>query len=452
MLGGGDPVPTTVDPVNASDRRLGRSVTRIHQAERVIPETARPSLESLIVAGASMDFVSRVHGFSAALSPAAIEMFANQAGLGRQALHNVVLPALKAANVADYTLNGEGLVSGVQEYLGVTGNLIEQSYRVLLELRPSQAEFVVLHSVELASYAPLTEQQHLDQLVRRGFSEGDATTGYKLTLAAGLNKRIKSADLSEYVVYNPYVWETGQVPIAGFLRGLPPAERDALIGICEQASASPGLALPSVTGTSPQMFAAARKVGLVQAATVKSTASAGSQTYVFSPALESDDDKLVTTEALNQRKLFVAHMLFGHEKAERGGGRIMDPVVLVRALLNRGTVGPASNIRTDYHLLEAHGIVKVNETAGGRAYLELVKEEIVQGGLGWLQKSSGTPLASEPAIKLLQSPGTFSNPEQERANPADDAAANELAEAAVLRLREEVRSANRQDKPTNLRR
>lgn len=444
-------VETGAGPVNGSDRRLGRSVARIHQAEHVIGEAFKPSLEAIILAGKSMDFVSRVHGFGTTLTPAALEMFAINAGLGRQALHSVVLPALKAANVADYTLSSDGLVSGMQEYLGVTGNLIEQSYRVLLELNPSRAELAVLHSVEVASYAPLTETQHLDQIVRRGFTEEEAQKGYLLTLTAGLNKRINSANLREYVVYNPYVWETGQVSIAGFLKGLPSTERDALLGICEQASAAPGLALPALSGTTPGMFAAARKVGLVQAATVKSSASGTSQTYVFSPSLESEDNKLVTTESLHQRKLFVAHMLFGHEKAERAGGRIVDPVVLVRALLNRGSVGPASNIATDYHLLEAHGIVKVRESGSGRAYLELVKEEIVQGGLGWLQETSGTGIASEPEIKLLQSPGSFSNPEQDRAHPADDDAANELAEAAVLRLREEVQSATRQDKPTNLR-
>jgi len=188
-------IETSDDPVNGSDRRLGRSVARIHQAEHVIRDAFKPSLETLILAGKSMDFVSRVHGFGTGLTPAAIEIFANRAGLGRQALHNVVLPALKASDVADYTLV-DGQVAGINEYLGVTGNLIEQSYRVLMQLRPSRAELAVLHSVEVASYAPLTETQHLDQLVRRAFTEEEAKTGYNLALSAGLNKRIKNGATS----------------------------------------------------------------------------------------------------------------------------------------------------------------------------------------------------------------------------------------------------------------
>jgi hypothetical protein len=258
-------------PENGSDKRLGRSITRIHQAEHGIPRSVRPDLDTLIVAGSAMDFISRIHGFKGTLNPAAIEAYGKQASIGKSVLMGTVLPALKEANVADYTLNNGELI-GVQDFLGVTGNLIDQAYRVLNALRPSREEYVVLHSVEVGSFAPLTEGQHIDQLIDRGFSEEEALNGYKLTRAANLNRRLRSADLNEYVVYNPYVWETQQIPIASFLHGLPSGERDALLGIVEQAANTPGLALPRVSGTSPQMLSAARKVGLVQAATVKSTA------------------------------------------------------------------------------------------------------------------------------------------------------------------------------------
>ena len=333
-----------------------------------------------------------------------------QAGIGRQLLHTSVLPALKAANVADYLLDTDGVVIEVHEFLGVTGNLIDQSYRVLQHLHPSAEEVAMLHSIEVASFAPLTTSQHLEQLHRREFSDEVAELGSNLALATGLVRRISSSEVNEQVIFSPYVWESGQVEIAGFLRGLPPGERDALLGICEQAARRPGLALQSVVEPTPGIFGAAQKVGLVQAATVKSTGGAGAQTYVFSPTIESDDDRFTTTEALNQRKLFVAHMLFGHERAERGGGRILDPVVLVRALLNRRSVGPASNISTDYHLLEAHGIVRVRDAANGRAYLELVKDEIVQGGLSWLRAPEHRQARKAPKSSFCKSRVSFKIP------------------------------------------
>lgn len=307
----------------------------------------------------------------------------------------------------------------------------------------------MLHCTELASWAPLTMQQHAEQLYGRGFPDETVKEAMRLTFAAGVNQRVMSADLGEYVIYNPNVWSAHHISIAAFLKSLPPAERESLLGLCEQAADSPGLVINSYSNFQPGMLASARKVGLVQAATVKSSATGGQQTYLFSPMLESEDDKLQTTEVLHQRKLFVAHILYGHEKAIANRGRIFDPRVLVRALLNRGQVGPASNIASDYHLLEANGIVAVRPS-GDRAYLELVKREIVEGGLGWIEASYGNGTGSGADLGSLQPPSNWTSPEADRANMPDSGAAVEIAESAILRLREarkEAASAARFDTP-----
>ncbi|RAG71144.1 hypothetical protein DN536_34755, partial [Burkholderia multivorans] len=175
--------------------------------------------------------------------------------------------------------------------------------------------------------------------------------------------------------------------------------------------------------------------------------AAGEQTDVFSPLMETDDDKLQTTEVLHKRKLFVSHILYGHEKAVAGRGRIYDPRILVRALLRNGEVGPASNIASDYHLLEARGIVNVrpDEDHPGRAYLELVQEEIVQGGLAWIEASLGAVAASGAGADLsaLKPPSVWTSPEVDPAHQPDTAAAKEIAESAILRLREAKKEAAR---------
>lgn len=139
--------------------------------------------------------------------------------------------------------------------------------------------------------------------------------------------------------------------------------------------------------------------------------------------------------------------MFGHEKAIAGRGKILSPVALVNALLKSEVVGPASNIRTDYHLLEAAGIVQVEESDGGRAFLKLVKREIVEGGLGWLRSTAPGDDAADVIPNLLRSPGSFVNPEADRASLPDDAAAEEITTAAILRLREEAQRGARLDNP-----
>lgn len=401
-----------------------------------------------MLTGKAMDFVARVHGFKGKLRREAIELFAVEANLGNRELNMLVLPKLKEADILDYA-ESDGEVQSVTDFLGITGTYIEQTFRLLQAFRPSQDELALLHSVEIASFAPLNKAHHLEQLFHRGFTEAQAEAAITLALALGANKRIKSSALNEDVIFNPYVWETGQVEIAQFLRSLGPNERDVMLDLCEQASQSPGIAMGNVSSTNPRIVTAARKVGLIQATTVRSTGGGDPQTYVFSPTLELDDDKLLTTEALSHRKLFVAHILYGNEKALAGGGRIFDPSLLVQRLIERGRVGPASNIGTDYHLLEAHGIVRVRKSDGGRAYLELVKEEIAQGGLAWLQKTQSGEAPSVPTISLGRAPGVFTTPEHDRATLRDDAAANEVVESAVLRLREEVQSVARRDSPFN---
>ncbi len=220
------------------------------------------------------------------------------------------------------------------------------------------------------------------------------------------------------------------------------------MGIFEQASTRPGIRLDQITASSA-VLTGARRVGLVQAATVRSSQGSRSRTYVFSPLMQAADDGVATTEALHLRKLFVAHILFGQEEAVPWGGQINNPTVLVRKLLDRGRIGPATNIGTDYHMLEGRGVVRV-EPAGdtGMAYLRVLKREIVEGGLDWLKAGfGGIPGTGSESARLHHAPGSFINPEVDRATLADEGAANEIMLSIVLDLRKEAQRAARADSP-----
>ncbi|MFB7760542.1 hypothetical protein [Streptomyces xiamenensis] len=435
---------------HVSQRRLGRAVLFLQQqASMITDNVVRADIGTLLLAGAAMELASRLKGLRRIDSAELVRQFARQSGVPEIQLVGQILPALKRADVLDYALDSDGNLTHVEEFVGVTGSIIAQTFRVLDTLGPRNEELALLHSIEIASWAPLTKTQHLDQIVRRGLTEAEAESGFKYSVAVAINRRINSTELNEQVVFNPHVWGTGQVQIASFLRDLPPNERDALLGICEVSTKRPGTTLERVGGNSA-IVSSARKVGLIQAATVKSSAGGTnlSQTYVFSPLIQTDDDQATTTEALHLRKLFLAHILFGQEKAQLGLGRITDPVAIVRKLLNTGSIGPATNIRTDYHMLEAHGVVRVEESAGGRAFLKLIKEDIVRDGLDWLNASLGNfPGGSADVPKLEHVPGIFIHPERDRSMLPDDAASHEIVSSAVLELRKEAQRAVRHQSP-----
>lgn len=430
---------------------MGRAVLNVLQlAPQINEKQIQADLDSLLLTGRAMDLAVRLKGFNRIEGAELVAGFARLAGIPERQMYSNILPTLKQADVIDYQMNTNGTLMGVEEYVGVTGSVTIQTFRVLNAFGPSDLEVAFLHSVEIAAWAPLTTSQHLEQIKSRsGVADKFAAAAMKYARAIGLNQTVFSPQLHEDVVFNAQVWGTGQVDVASFLKKLPPGERDALLGICETVAAKPGTLLETLP-VSDRILTGARKVGLIQAAQVKSNAAGQSQsrTYAFSPLIQTADDHATTTEALHLRKLFLAHMMYGQDGARQGYGRIVDPVRLVESLLKNGQVGPATNIGTDYHLLEAAGVVRVEGKNGERAFLKMLKEDIIRDGLDWLKASLGSvPGGPSTLTKLTNAPGGFVTPEQDRSIIPDDAAANEIMTATILQLREEAQHAARHQSP-----
>ncbi|MGT2530679.1 hypothetical protein ACU4GG_29105 [Streptomyces nojiriensis] len=213
---------TGQDQSDATERRLGRAVLFLQQqAPMVTNNVIRADIATLLLAGQTMDFASRLHGFGRISNMQMIRQFARLSGIPESILTLQVLPILKQANVIDFATDGDGTVKHVEEFVGVSGTVIQQTFRVLELLKPSEEELALLHSVEIASWAPLTKTQHLDQIVKRGIADNAASRGLDYSMATSINRRVFSPDLNEEVIFNPHVWGTGQIQIASFLRGLP---------------------------------------------------------------------------------------------------------------------------------------------------------------------------------------------------------------------------------------
>lgn len=429
--------------------RLGRAILRVYlNLMAVPPSPATTSLDATSRAGRLTDFSLRIqrHG---RLDAARVITFAEFANLSETDLRLWGLENLQSAGSVIVRRAPSGELLEVEEQVGVGIEVLDQTAVLWEAFGPTDLERATIASADQLAYAPLAESDHRAYLTAQGFPERIHARVFAVLGHLGLLRRERSIRLNEDVLYSPYVWGSDAVPIGEFLHHLPPNERDLVAQLHRDVAERPGAALEGLHGDQA-LVESARKVGLIHATRVVTT-SGQTRTFAFSPALES---QLAPgrTDVANDRKLFTAHILFGHRYGFPGTGRIADPVVLVRALISRGQVGPATAIGTDYPSLEARGIVEVVPVPGtGKANLRLVRTEVAEDSLRLLEQALGTGGTGFPLDRSFGSlwvPGvTFISPERDRAMlpeilPGAEAElmgslVEELREAAARALRGE---------------
>ncbi len=425
--------------------QTGRAVIRLYHYARTLPVSPETVvLGTTIKAGRFMDFAERIRRRGSELSHNQITTFARLVGLDESDLRFVALPILKRAGVLDYS-TVDGQIS-IDEYVGVSAPLLKQVASTWEALGPSVTERCALESIELATAAPLYETDHYAALEVMGFSDETRIEALTALRAIGMVQRTQPSSSNEPIIYNVYVWGNSVVPIARFLGSLPTNEREILTSVSKNVIDRPGISLSQFRNVDTHVISAARKVGFLDATRV--ITRAGKETsFAFSPTLESSLPN-TSTDVLHERKLFVAHILFGHRNALDATGRIRKPLVLVRALLRDGEVGPATAINSDYPLLESYGIVKVKTSPiSGRASLLLVKRDVVKESLPLLEAALGEDTSETTANQSFGSlwlPSSFRGPEDDRRNlHAPSGAEAELFDITLTRLREGVQKVTR---------
>lgn len=390
----------------------GRTVLRTFQCLRLEPlnETTL-ALDATRRAGAAMDLALRMrrHG---RLTAEQVEAFAPFCSLSAFDLTAWCLPALRATDVADYVTAEDGSVSELEERVGIGAPVLEQASQLWAYFAPSPVERCVIHSADLGTHLPLSRTAHRDALERAGFEPSLHDRAFQILAAISLLRADRSPALGEDVLYSPYVWGSEALDIAGFVEHLPDEQREQLGRLAHATSLRPGVPFAHIGGDSP-LLQGARKVGLIDGTRVLTTGA--ERGFAFPPDLERRLTA-TATDAIHERKLFVAHILNGHYFGRPATGRINNPIALVSAMINRGVVGPTTAAKTDYLLLESAGIVRARPTGSGRAYLDLVKDDVARESLELIERAlEGDPQESgASSIDALWLPGSYTTPERDR--------------------------------------
>lgn len=389
-------------------------------------------------AGKAMDLAMRIRR-RGEVDYGTLKAFASFIGMSEFDLRTWCLPSLEKAQIIEILRRSPGEIVGVEEQVGVAAPILVQTAVLWRQNEPTAEERCAIASSDHLAYAPMGESQHRTILEQEGFPA--ASHRGVLVALRGLHmlRRQRSERLGEDVLYSPYVWGTEAVEIAEFMANLPPNERDVLASLSRTALERPGTVLDDLAPNS-RLVAGARKVGLIDSTRVL-TQGGTARGFAFSPALERQLH-YGATDVAHERKLFVAHILYGHRYEMWGRGRIEKPLALVRALIARGAVGPTTSIREDYPLLEAQGIVSVDVRSDGLAFLRLVKPDVAEDSLELLQAALGDEegTGGDNPLDALWLPGTFTTPERDRRQAPELEASDEaeVISATVERLREET--------------
>jgi hypothetical protein len=398
---------------------------------------ARAVFDATARAGTAITLADRIRRYTI-LDYAQMKQFAKLAGITESELRLAVMPLLKDAGIIDYSAGPTGEPGRVTEQVGVSAPLLVQCDALWEACSPSEEEAAAVQSAELGALAPMAIADHQNALERAGFREAIHDSAIRASVGAGLLYRQPSLKLGEDVLFSPYVWSTAAINIADFLKNLPPNERELLMSVSGRAIQRPGISEDQLP-VPDKLLRGARRAGLIDATRVQ-TATNDERSFVFSPALER---QLAggSTEVTHHRKLFTAHILYGHRYGSPGTGRIDYPIALVRRLINDRTVRPSTAARTDYLLLEAAGIVRV-EKKGRMGQIHLVKDDVAQDSLDLLRVALAGEGEEDPAhdLWLPGSSAGFVTPERDRAalpeiGPGAEA---EVLESAVEELRSEL--------------
>lgn len=228
----------------------------------------------------------------------------------------------------------------------------------------------------------------------------------------------------ERLYYNEYQFgEKDQVVKAGSaLATLPAVQRAELNELLQQVASTPGTP-PETVKVSNETKEFAIGLGLIEMSEVASPA--GSAKFLTMPRLPLPSVGKQTAnledDVFHHSKMLLSSLRFGELRSSPSRGRIIEPYVLVRTLLERDRVGPCTAIGQDYVILEAEGVIKTthaDDRWGNQFYMELRRREPAEIVMNLLKSDGGSAINASSLSKNFELPLHYAGPETARPEAA----------------------------------
>lgn len=346
-----------------------------------------------------------------------IQFLAAQEGIGLPTLTTELLPWLEGAGLCQLKRQANGdigevtsLVLAYQDLLGAVSDFYDSK-------NPSNEDRACLIVLAQSDELPGPESV-IRHTVANEFGEETANTALHLAKAYGIVG--SSGSSSTPLLYGPRVWARLLPKASKALAPLDSTDREILIHLINRVRQNQGYPETLLMGEANRNGAAHLVDMAIGIALVNRTeihmADGTKRAFLTTPHLYSDLADEFGEDMCDRVKIFLDSIRNGQYFGSRSTGKIFDPELLLRALLNTGHVGPATAIGTDYMVAEKAGIIRVQRaSAGSRPLMELGQEDTVRKVLEVVSSGSMEPGRPPMDANHLSDGTDFRSIEQGRA-------------------------------------
>ncbi|MFC2070413.1 hypothetical protein ACFLTB_04495 [Chloroflexota bacterium] len=368
-----------------------------------------------------------------------IRFLAAQEGFGFSELVTQLLPWLEKAGLCLLERDSDGEITSISSLVLAYTDLLSAVSDYYFSLEPSDEDKACITIQDKVTKLPIPESV-IRQEVAREFSEEIAHTAIQLLKAYKIVSI--SGEGNDPVLYAPKVWATLHPKASAALSPLDRTDREVLLYLVNRVRENQGypetlLFKEAEENNVKHLLLMSIGIGLIDR-TELYVSDGSKRIFLTTPHFYSDLADEFGEDMCDRVKIFLDSIRNGQYFGSVFTGRILDPEVLLRALINRGKIGPASAISTDYIIAEKAGIIKVQRPeTGTRAYMEIGQEDTVKKVLEIVSSGDIEPGAQRMKVDDISSGISFNSIEQARMNfDTSQEEMIELENEIIKRLRE----------------
>ena len=343
-----------------------------------------------------------------------IQLLAAQEGIGLPVLTSEILPWLERVGLCQLERGESGEITRVTSLVLAYRDLLAAVSDYYDAKNPSIEDQACLSVLAQVNALPELETA-LRQRIASTFDEQTANTALQLARAFGIVAVLEGQ--GDQLVYAPRVWIGLHSDATQALSPLDRTDREILTHLIEKVRLNQGYP-ESLFRAEAKQNGALHLVNIaIGIALINRTelymADGTKRAFLTTPHFYTDLADEFGEDMCDRVKIFLDSIRNGQYFGAQATGKIFDPERLLRALLNRGQVGPATAIKTDYLVAEKAGIIRVSR--GNRAYMTLGQEDTVRKVLEVVSSGSIEPGIPNMSINHLSDGTNFGSIEQGRA-------------------------------------